>query len=315
MIAQFISDSLIKYRKANLLNKIIEKGLLLLRKFYLSIDENALITYNLLGLKIKLTLKHDFPFNRKLFPEYDMNIGRIPGYLLKKYPNMQAIDIGANVGDTSIIIRHFAEIPIICIEPDNSYFNLLEKNTSVLPDIVYENCFIGESESEDLQFVNYTGSGRLIINNEPSIKIIFNTLIEIIGRHPNYNNVKYLKIDTDGFDSKIIRSNINFLEKYKPVIFFEHDPYLLGLVGDDGISVFNVLRNLGYEKVLIYDNLGIYLISLSLQQTNCIEELNLYFYSPKSDTYMDICVFHSEDSDVADKIRSLEIDYYRHIKK
>lgn len=314
MVAQFILDHLIIKRTPNLLGKIIEKFFLSLRKFYLNLNNTTLVDYNLGGTKITLNFSHDLPLNKKMFSEYDTNIGRIAAHLKVKYPDIQAIDIGANVGDTAIIIRHFVDIPILCIEADKFYYNLLKQNTLKINDIVCENCFIGESKSNEFNFVNYTGSGRLVKNNEPTTQIVFKSLFEITKRHLNLNKIKYLKIDTDGFDSIIIKSNIDYLMKDKPVIFFEYDPYLLSFVDSDNLKVFKVLKNIGYEKLLIYDNTGDFLISLSLEQTSNLEELDIYFKSSKSAKYLDICVFHAEDSDIADKIRNSEIEFFRGLK-
>ncbi|HMN23891.1 MAG TPA: FkbM family methyltransferase [Ignavibacteriaceae bacterium] len=314
MIAQIILDSLIKDRKSNLAGKIIHKLFTFLRIVYLKINKNTLVTYNLEGSKIHLPFKHDLPLNKKLFPLYDTNIGRLAGYLKEKYIDFQAIDIGANIGDTAIIIKRYIEVPILCIEADKYYYKLLIQNTTDLKTIDYENCFVGESKSNDLVFVNYSGSGRIVKKNESASNIEFSSLTDIIKRHPNFNNVKYLKIDTDGFDCTIIRSNADFLKQYKPVVFFEYDPYFLGLIDDDGLSVFNTLRDIGYEKLIIYDNTGDFLISLSLGQTTILEELNLYYTGKKGDKYMDICIFHSEDSDLADKIRIFELEFYRNVK-
>jgi len=314
MIAQFISDNLIKQRKPNLAGEIIEKFFLALRKFYLGLNGTALVHYNFIDSKITLPFRHDLPLNKKQFPEYDMNIGRIPAYLREKYPDIQAIDIGANVGDTAIIIKHFTDIPIPCIEADKFYFTLLKQNTSEIGDIVCENCFVGESKSNGLHFVNYTGSGRLVLSNEPATKILFNSLIEVIERHSNFNKIKFLKIDTDGFDCKIIRSNVDYLKVNKPVIFFEYDPYFLNLIGDDGLSVFSTLSEIGYEKLLIYDNTSVFLISLNIEDIISLEELNLYYSGRQSEMYMDICVFHNDDNDIAETIRKLEFKYFENQK-
>lgn len=310
MIAQFILDSLIKDRRTNFTGKLAEKIYLMLRKVYLKLRGRTLVHYSLVGSKLKLPISHDLPLNKSQFPEYDMAIGRIPSYLKEKYFNFQAIDIGANIGDTTIIIKHYIDIPILCIEADKYYYLLLKQNTSKLKDVVHENCFVGESSSSQFQFVNYTGSGRLVQNDKSKTKILFSSLNEIVSRHPGFNNVKYLKIDTDGFDCKIIRSNVNFLQKNRPVIFFEYDPYLLNLNGDDGLSIFNILNELGYDKLIIYHNTGEFLISLSVKETTSLKELNLFYSGRKSEIYMDICVFHSDDNDIVEKIRLLELEHF-----
>lgn len=314
MFAQFLTTIIIENRNEGLFGKILTKIFLQLRKIYLRFNSSALITYNLEGINILLPFRHDLPLVRKQFPFYDSNIGRIAKYLNEKYSNFQVIDIGANVGDTAIIIKSQVDIPILCIEADDLYYNLLKKNTMSLKDIDYERSFVGESSSSNFQLVSYKGSARLTKTADFQDHIHFKSLAEITEQHTQFNNVKFLKIDTDGFDCKIIRSNVNYLKINKPVIFFEYDPYFLNLIGDDGLSVFSTLSEIGYEKLLIYDNTSVFLISLNIEDIISLEELNLYYSGRQSEMYMDICVFHNDDIDIANSIRELEFNFFKNQK-
>jgi hypothetical protein len=61
-------------------------------------------------------------------PDYMGQLGRLVSLLKVKYPDLAAIDIGANVGDTACIIKSAADIPLWCIEGDDRIFGLLEQN-------------------------------------------------------------------------------------------------------------------------------------------------------------------------------------------
>ena len=314
MLAQFLIDRIIEKRNEGLSGKISNKLFLTLRKMYLWFNSSALITYNLERINISLPLRHDLPIVRKYFPFYDSNIGRIAKFLTKKYSGFQALDIGANVGDTAIIIKSQVDIPILCIEADDLYFKLLKKNTMGLKDLDYEQCFVGESGLRNYQLVSYKGSARLTQPAGNQNNLAFKSLTEITKKHSQFNNVKFLKIDTDGFDCKIIRSNIDYLKLNKPVIFFEYDPYFLELMGDDGLSVFNSLKEMGYEKLLIYDNTSVFKMLVNIQDVNTLEELHRYYTGRKSEMYMDICVFHRDDSELADTIRESEVNFFVNLK-
>ncbi len=314
MLAQFLIDRIIKKRREGLSGKILTKIFFMLRKIYLWINSSALIAYNLEGVDIFLPLRHDLPIVRKYFPYYDSNIGRIAKYLAKKYTNFQAIDIGANVGDTAIIIKSQLEIPILCIEADDLYFKLLKKNTVGLKNFEYEQSFVGESGTNNFQLISYKGSARLTQITDSKNLIEFKSLTEITGKHSQFNNVKFLKIDTDGFDCKIIRSNLDYLKLNKPVIFFEYDPYFLNLMGDDGLSVFSSLNEIGYEKLIIYDNTGVFKMLLNILDQKTLEELHQYYSGRQSEMYMDICAFHRDDSELADSFSESEVNLFRNSK-
>jgi FkbM family methyltransferase len=266
------------------------------------------------NVDLTLPLRHELPIIKKAFSNYDSAIGRIPKYLTQKYSSFQAIDIGANIGDTAIIVKANLDIPILCIEADDFYFNLLQLNTKNIEGIAHEHCFVGDINDNNLQLISYKGTARLIKSTESSKCIDFKSLLEIVEKHKNFDNVKFLKIDTDGFDCKIIRSNINFLKRNKPVIFFEYDPYFLNQAGDDGLSVFDFLMQIDYQKLLVYDNTGSFLISTETNNRKVLEELNNYFSGQESAMYMDFCAFHKIDDDIAEIARESELKFSKHQK-
>ncbi|MBI5662324.1 MAG: FkbM family methyltransferase [Ignavibacterium album] len=314
MFSQFVFNQLIRIRRKGLVSKVINKIFELLRSLILHFNNDILVNYKLGGLSIKIPLRHDLPIIEKIFPFYNSSISRIPKYLLEKYQEYQIIDIGANIGDTAIIIKSQVDLPILCIEPDKFYFQLLKQNTVKLKDIYYADSFVGIGERKEINFVNYKGSARLTSSEAVNKTIEFKSINEIISNYSVFNNVKFLKIDTDGYDCKIIRNNLDFLNKHKPVIFFEYDPHFLRLNNDDGLSTFSILVEEGYDNAIVYTNTGELLLTLSLRDKSLLRELHLYYSNRASDMYMDICVFHTTDNDIAEKIKKFEYEFYFNVK-
>jgi FkbM family methyltransferase len=310
MIAQFLLIQITKPRKNNTGSKIINKILMILRSVYLKFNDSTLVKYKFGGISLLLPFRHDLPINLSLFPFYDSAIARIPNYLAKKYSDFQAIDIGANIGDTAAAIRSKTNIPILCIEGDSFYYKLLVDNSKMINNLELENCFVGENKSQNVQVINYKGSAWLTKHPFSDNKIILQSLTEIIDRHPAYNNVKFLKIDTDGFDGEILRSNFSFLERHKPVIYFEYDPYFLSKNADDGLSLFKSLHEAGYEKLIIYNNIGEYLLGVDISNESILKDLHLFYSGRNSEMYMDICTFHKDDNDIYRTIRELEFEFF-----
>jgi FkbM family methyltransferase len=309
MFSQWLINNICKKKNGSLLIRIYNHALLLIRKIILKFNSSVLIKYRLENVDITLPFRHDLPIIRRTYAYYDSAIGRIPKYLTQKYSNFQAIDIGANVGDTAIVIKAQLDIPILCIEADNFYYQLLLLNTKNINRLSYEQCFVGDLNENKLKLVSYKGTARLVETNLSGDPIHFKTLLEIMENHKEFNNVKYLKIDTDGYDCKIIRSNLDYLKINRPVIFFEYDPYFLDQLDDDGLSVFNSLKEIGYQKLLIYDNTGVYLISLEIENKKALEELNTYFSGWQSEKYLDICAFHQNDNGIAEIVREEELKF------
>ncbi len=273
-------------------------------------NKDILIEYNLDGRKILLPVWHDLPTNIKIFPLYSKNIGRIAAYLKQKYNNMKVIDIGANVGDSVFIIKAQAYVPILCIEGNDYFYSILKRNTEQWDDVFIENAFIGDISESKGSYIYSKGSGRIIEAESSSGSIRFESLETIAHKNPQFEYAKLIKIDTDGFDCRIIRNSLNYFERSKPVLFFEYDPYLLHQLNDDGLSVFDSLLDIGYKTAIFYDNNGDYLLTSSLAQKSIIEDIHYYYSGRNIEHYTDICVFHKEDNDAADEIRETEIKFY-----
>lgn len=310
MVSQLLLNQLIKHRKNTLLNKIINKLLMIYRDLYIKLDHSVLVNYNLNGINLVLPLSHDLPINLKYFPLYDAAIGRLPEYLKEKYYEYLVIDIGANIGDTAAIIRSKTDLPILCIEGNKFYYNLLVDNSSRINNLYLDNSFVGDSEKQNLKVINYKGSSNLAYDDSANAQTSVISLIKIVEKYTQFERIKFLKIDTDGFDCKIIRSSSYFLKKYKPVIFFEYDPYFLEKVNDDGISVFSFLLSIGYKNLLIYNNVGEFMFGLELSNEIVLKELHLFFTGRNSGMYMDICAFHREDDDIYSTVRNKEFEFY-----
>jgi hypothetical protein len=126
-----------------------------------------------------------------------------------------------------------------------------------------------------------------------------------------FADTKMLKIDTDGFDCAIIMSERDLLADKKPVVFFEYDPYFFENLSISGFHVFQHLRDIGYQFAIVYDNTGDYLLSTDLSNVELLQDIHTYFSGRGGMRYCDICVFHSEDSDLAEKVDNSEKTFAR----
>jgi hypothetical protein len=130
------------------------------------------------------------------------------------------------------------------------------------------------------------------------------TLSEALSRHPRFATAKLLKIDAEGFDCRIIAAEAGLLRRAKPVLFFEYDPNSSELVRQQAFPVFAQLCSQGYSTIMIYQNVGRYLMTLDLNQIDALEDLH-HFISDLGG-YCDVVAFHREDADLAISLRASE---------
>jgi FkbM family methyltransferase len=221
------------------------------------------------------------------------------------------IDIGANIGDTVLMVKSKSDIPILCIEGENKFISYLHKNISKYKNVFVEESFVGDKKSIKGNYILSGGSGR-IIEDDKQTEINFKSLEEILTKYPEFKTCKLLKIDTDGFDCRIIKNEIAFIASVKPVIFFEYDPFFYNK--ENSINVFDLLSEAGYSRAVFYENTGDYLLTTQLRDKELLADLHYYFSGRNMNRYCDIAVFPVEDDNLADKLRDIEIHYFSQIR-
>jgi hypothetical protein len=83
-----------------------------------------------------------------------------------------------------------------------------------------------------------------------------------------------IKIDTDGFDYKILRSGVGTLKNQRPLLFFEWDPLLWEAQGDHPLDVFTFLAQLGYSAFVFFTDTGFFQTLISGPDTPALELLS-----------------------------------------
>lgn len=273
---------------------------------------DPLVQYQLGKYRIRLPLSAQQPRYRKLYPNYAMQVARIGRIVKFKYPTMRIINVGANVGDTAAILLSAESHQILCIEGDDVYFAVLESNARNLGDGVHPvHCYVGATTGRLAATVSASrGTGRLVPTGAQHESVQIARLSDILADRPEFLESKLLIIDTDGYDCAIIESELPWLSESRPVVFFEYVPDLALSVGIDPSVVFDALRTVGYDGLLVYDNTGDYLCSAHLHNRELLEDLHSYFVGRGNRRYCDICAFHCEDTDLFAQARRAELAYF-----
>ncbi len=258
---------------------------------------------------------HKLPIFLKHLPYYSKNLPRLAFELKKKYNNLGMIDVGANIGDTVALVKSECDIPIYCIDGDGDFFELLEKNIKQFKDVKVYKQLLGEkkevikavlTKNIETARIQHGKSG----NDTTSVSII--PLDKLVEENKEIGSSKLLKIDTDGYDMKIIRGSFEYIKNTKPVIFLEYDPLFFMEQGEIGVDTLLQLEDLGYGDIVFYDNLGKLILSTNLSNHLILRQLNNYIdqSSRTPFPYYDIAIFHSEDKDIAKSFIESEMSFF-----
>jgi hypothetical protein len=166
-------------------------------------------------------------------------------------------------------------------------------------------CFVGARE-ETISGVNSIdrGTGRIDTTRNGSLTV--RPLSAIVDEHPEFSDVSFIKIDTDGFDIAILRGAFDLLAAKKPVLFFEYDPKLFGPVSIDGDQIFRELATIGYADMLVYDNRGPLVGVVSMGDSEiALDFVQTTLRRPGID-YIDVAMFSDEQGAFFDRVRAAE---------
>lgn len=253
--------------------------------------------------------KNPLAYTYRTQADFSTEITSIAQAVFEKYPNASFIDAGANVGDTLIRLKSVNKnIGIICIEGDAFSFSYLQKNSSQFEKVHLFNCFLGEKEQSLTVVMDKAGWNNTIIpstTGDRQLQLV--TLDNLLSKEISAEtDIKFIKIDTEGFDTIILRGATQLLTKHKPVIYFEYNRDNMSKINEDGLTTLLSMANYGYTTALFFDDRGRYMLNTPLTDVALITQLHNYADGKNALIYYyNICLVHGNDKDVADKIIAL----------
>ena len=233
-------------------------------------------------------------------PTFGSFLTRVCAEIGAHEPRFHAVDIGANVGDTLALIRSGWSCPCICIEGDPRCFALLQRNLQLFNATSAHNIWLGEataSASVVMAKAGWNTTFELPAAGSEGTTVRLMAFDEFIQAHPARSLIRMFKCDAEGYDLRILRGARAFLRDVKPVLLFEYNRENLDPLGEDGISTLELLRQIGYDSALVYDNKGRLLLKCSFRDKSLL--LDLHEYSDGKTgmiNYYDIITWHQDDN-------------------
>ncbi len=260
--------------------------------------------------EILMPENHSLPIYLAQHKYYSRNLPRIAAILKEHIDGFSMIDVGANVGDTIALVRSLSNFPILAIEGDENFYEVLNKNKDLFSNVEICRALLGQhDEAIHASVEDNSGTAKIYTGEKNRIEIT--TLDRIIKMHKSFELSKLLKVDTDGFDVLVMLGGWNFICSQKPVLFFEYHSEYLRQNKTNGVAFLEKLNSIGYDNVIYYDNYGKLLTSFALNKTELIRDLDNYMRGQEK-LYYDICVFHENDTLLYEDIISKEKAFFNY---
>jgi FkbM family methyltransferase len=256
---------------------------------------DPVVTMEVERCALLMNLSHQLPLYYHRYPTFDRALPRICSFVARREGHLTLIDVGANIGDSVRLVARNTSGRFLCVEGDRNYFQLLSHNLRGLGGaVLLENVFLGDAESfVTLDGKKQQGSLQLVVaeaghGNDPLLP-----LDVLVARHREFSATNVLKIDTDGFDLKVLKGAHQLLRAASPCVFVEFYPDLLSRNGDDPESLFQFLNGFGYERCLAYDNYGQPIAIVGTGDSSAIRNL-IGAIDDRTIYYYDLLLVHRE---------------------
>jgi FkbM family methyltransferase len=209
------------------------------------------------GARLAMPWSHRLPDYVRAFPTYGRNLVDLAVALAGDEP-LQMLDLGANIGDSALQVLASVDARVLCIDGDPHWLPFLHRNTADDRRITVEAALVVPDTATGKMAAVRDGAGttRFVSGVGESVTQQL-TAEQLRARHPEFDRLRLIKSDTDGYDTRLVPLLAKAWADTAPVLFFEYDPGLAAKAGDtEPQRVWDALEQLGYTHAAAWANTG-----------------------------------------------------------
>lgn len=253
------------------------------------------VQMNIRGCDLLMPLSHELPLYRALNPYYDTVLLRLRRHLSKADVGLVSIDVGANIGDTVVDLYENEADTCYAFEPSMRFFEYLQKNWSECEGVHCINLACG-SETSQVLYGRGESKGTASYSTVGVQGEIWGVSLDAyFCDRISLEVLNIVKIDTDGYDLEVLRGGMRTIEKYKPYILFEYDPF----DNEDYLQQFSDLAGwlirAGYSHMITYTNKGNLMDLVRLSDADYFARLHSMI-TTSTGFYSDVLLLPEEDN-------------------
>lgn len=204
-------------------------------------------------------------------------------------PGALVCEVGSNIGASLLtMLRARPDLRFVCFEPSERFLPYLRQNVAdngldasvrVEPRLVGPDGQRWEltSNTSTASVVSGRYDGHIPVETSELTAVGLDGYFATVGEAP-----AFLKVDTDGFDFKVLESAQGLLADARPTIFVEYVPALLERMGNSADALRALLLACGYRTADLYRGEG-----------DLLRAGHPLHEAIETDTYLDIVVHGS----------------------
>jgi hypothetical protein len=241
---------------------------------------NRRVVREVQGVRMVLPWPHRLPDYAGDGP-YGQNLVELATLLASDDAPIAVLDIGADVGDSTLQVMNAADARVLCIESDPHFLEYLHLNVDDDPRVSVVEALL-------------TPDARTAARAAAAVRTV--TPAQLREQFPGFADLRLIKSDTDGYDVALVPAVAEEWRDAQPVLFFEYDHHLSRTAGHDPLAVWPRLKRLGYLDVAVWGNDG---HSLGRTTVDEIAERTAPLEARvriRARTYWDVAVVHRDDA-------------------
>jgi FkbM family methyltransferase len=248
------------------------------------------VNYELDGFSLHLPLSHPLPRILANDSTYLMPLKLLARALAETGSVGPAVDIGANVGDTAVMLAQNGLTNVVCVEGNPVFLSYLIQNVHRATerdwDFSVVDRFIGDDKDVTARVDTKGGTASIIRDDSAhgggSIKFISPS--QLLA---DLSTVSVLKIDTDGMDLEILSEILEASEgTIFDAVFTEFTPGVESLN-----NAFDLLTDVGLDRLYWFDHHGHLVCSCRSVDSRTVRELTGFGLATRS--YFDVAAIRS----------------------
>lgn len=207
------------------------------------------------GVRMVMPWSHRLPDFARLDPAYGENLLQLAALLGRSGP-IEVMDVGANIGDSTLLILDRTEARILAVEPDEVFLPFLRHNVEGDDRVVVEPSMLTIDDTDAGFTAVRVGGTATFTTAEGDSSVPTVSVAGLRERHPDFARLRLVKSDTDGYDVTLVPAIARAWAECRPVLFFEYDHRASVAAGNEPLQVWDELADLGYSECAVWDNGG-----------------------------------------------------------
>jgi len=213
-----------------------------------SAGESVVVERN--GLKYELDLSQLIDARIYYEGEFEPETSSLFRRLVK--PGMIVFDIGANIGAHALPLAKLVGTSghVYMFEPTDWALKKLRKNLSLnseLSHVTVERTVLSDQDISGQQYsIRSQWQADGVEGVEEKGMIDHLTLDTYCASH-EIERVDFIKLDVDGFETRILRGGVKMLESQRPTLIVEMSDYWQQQAGDSAEAMIGILDSIGYR--------------------------------------------------------------------